>query len=73
MLMPSSVYWRMRVLNFSHGYIIGLNDYVATLMDEFPTGITESDWNGIVSVLYNSSSNTQESVMEEFIAAYGIS
>lgn len=73
MLMPSSVYWRMRVLNYGHDYAVALNDYVESVSDEFPTGISEADWHGIVSVLYNNSSNTAESVMNEYIAAYGIS
>lgn len=73
MAMPASVYWLMRRLGFSHTYIIYINDNVLDYLDEFPSGLTVNDWEGIAAVLYQNSSTDINDLMAEFVAAYGVS
>lgn len=71
MYMPRSVYFKMRLMNFNHDYIIGINDAVANYLGDFPNGLTEADWAGIADILHNNTSVDIDYLMTELVAAYG--
>jgi hypothetical protein len=72
MEMPASVYWKMRLWNYQHSYIVGVNDIIVTYTSSFASGIIESNWHGIIDTFHNNNSLTIEDVMNDFVAAYGI-